>query len=644
MALNQRLNDEQSVIKDYVENRISNNKLCSILIQGVAGTGKSFLIKHLVELCKKFNLKTIIGSHQAIAASLVNGFTLCKIFGIYDNRNTGRILVNGVYNNLKKKNNRYVVTYRQKGYSFQEELNFNKEPEKNLLIIDEISMVGLEFLDDMDEILQVVFNSSKPFGGIHLIFCGHFAQLKPVNSTPIFKLKNDHFVKHMKLFELTINQRQQNQEFFDICNGVMKGYLTKKQEEVLKSRLVTNFDQKIFKDLLHIFPTKQLCNEHNLKSLLNLDTDVYYFLKAEDTGNANIITSGERKYFNGLSNFIIFSNNSKIMITSNGFGFLNGEIYKIEHVVLNKNISMKEFLEDIDKFDRIHVATTINSILKKKCKIFYCLPNDVDIYVDASSKINYSSKLNDASSKTTTKIIPDLDVVLDTTPSTSNASKHNKQYFKTFEHSDIEEDFDFEKPIRVSNNTIIKNGKPLRKIMPQSKAVLFTEINEVTNEKELKEKFRRTIQPFQLSWAVTTHKSQGMSLSEGIVDMGDSNFDPVQLYVGISRIRCIDRLYIRDLKLPIPVSPHKNEIKEFIESIKKNNEEEEKIERDIKKRIEYLKISSNKICLNNNNVDLKNSSNKNSGNTNSLNKNSNNKNYFSDSDDDLNQSDFNIFL
>lgn len=574
------LNDDQQKIKDYVQNCFENNKICHLLIQGVAGTGKSFLINKIVEMGKNYQKKCIIGSHQAIAAALINGLTLCKIFGVMGTRDISKVLIDGWIYTIVRNKNKYESKSCQQAIFYVPEKNFDPNPENNLLIIDEISMVGLEFLDDMDNILQVAFNNKKPFGGIHLIFCGHFAQLRPVKETPIFNLKVDHFVKHMKLFELTINQRQQDQTFFDLCNGVMKSCLKSEQKKLLKSRLASKFDPKIFKDLVHIFPTKKLCYEHNVKRLLDLDEESYYFLKANDSGDYKAISKEEKKCFNGLSQFIIFALNAKIMITNNGEGFLNGEIFKIEHIDLKKEITLQEFILNLDEEDKRSVTNISNTLLKKNKKIYYCSPHSTDIFVDKKNKILYSSKVNKTNNpieiaSEPTEVVNENKQSLDL-PSTSNnidpidtiASILNKCQLEN-----NEKDIDIFKPkhnFLTEQLKLKKNEKGLTKIVPTDKSVSIVVVGK-EKEKEEKIVFIRTIQAFQLAWAVTTHKIQGISLDEGIIDMGESNFDPVQLYVNISRLRSLENMYIRDLKLPLPVSPYRKNIKEFIEEIKTNN-------------------------------------------------------------------------
>ena len=51
-----------------------------------------------------------------------------------------------------------------------------------ILVIDEISMVSAELFDKLEFVARGVRGSCQPFGGIQLLLCGDFFQLKPVKS------------------------------------------------------------------------------------------------------------------------------------------------------------------------------------------------------------------------------------------------------------------------------------------------------------------------------------------------------------------------------------------------------------------------------------------------------------------------------
>ncbi len=76
--------------------------------------------------------------------------------------------------------------------------------------------------------------------------------------------------------------------------------------------------------------------------------------------------------------------------------------------------------------------------------------------------------------------------------------------------------------------------------------------------------------PLKLAWAITVHKSQGLTFDKAIIDVNKA-FAPGQIYVALSRLRHIDGLILTS-KIPTQGIPISNALHEF-SRYKKNTEE-----------------------------------------------------------------------
>lgn len=151
------LSEEQQ----QVFNKITEEKK-NVFFTGCAGTGKSFLIKQIIEyfVTKDGPESLAVTASTGRAAFSIGGTTLHSFAGIGLGREDSKTLINKAMFNKK-------VTHRW---------NITKT-----LIIDEISMLDADYFDKLNELGKALRKSSKPFGGVQLILTGDLLQLPPVN-------------------------------------------------------------------------------------------------------------------------------------------------------------------------------------------------------------------------------------------------------------------------------------------------------------------------------------------------------------------------------------------------------------------------------------------------------------------------------
>jgi ATP-dependent DNA helicase PIF1 len=136
------------------------NSSGNILMHGPGGTGKSYDAKKFIEYLKDDTNTTFVYlAPTGTAASNIGGMTIHSYFklGIYT---TSETIEEEIDNAVNRSN------YKPHGL--------------DLLIIDEISMVGIKLLSIIDGILRKHYDLTKPMGGVRCIFAGDFYQLPPV--------------------------------------------------------------------------------------------------------------------------------------------------------------------------------------------------------------------------------------------------------------------------------------------------------------------------------------------------------------------------------------------------------------------------------------------------------------------------------
>ncbi|GFQ71262.1 ATP-dependent DNA helicase PIF1 [Trichonephila clavata] len=240
------------------------------MIQGAAGTGKSFLI-HIIEqtLIRMFEKPDQDPSQPTVlkmaptgkAASNIKGETLHHALGIGLSKNS---CLSG------SSITEYAVKYAN----------------VKCVIIDEISMVGANMYEKVNSHLKQFKGSEEPFGGLHILHFGDFNQLPPVKDAPIFKQISDKDVELLKTKQTILEKVPKSATLLyhsnhdvDLANKLrlnsIEGPLVKSQAYDSVSGTAPNSSkQKVLDKVRNLDRTKT----GNLESVIKLKVGAKYML------------------------------------------------------------------------------------------------------------------------------------------------------------------------------------------------------------------------------------------------------------------------------------------------------------------------------------------------------------------------------
>ena len=208
--------EQQKIIDDFLRNPAP-----ITLIQGKAGSGKSYMIRELVSQTRG----TIVLVPTNMAKSVYNNAQTMHSFfyGEFDDLDNG-------YQNPKmysSSRNSYHSYFANKLSSIQ------------TIIIDEISMVRADTFEMMNVICQDTLGNKKPFGGIKVVLVGDLFQLPPivdddeVNRYLKAEYKgvyffNSHiineYINQVRYYELKHSVRHNNDKDYEqILDGLRRG-------------------------------------------------------------------------------------------------------------------------------------------------------------------------------------------------------------------------------------------------------------------------------------------------------------------------------------------------------------------------------------------------------------------------------------
>lgn len=193
-----------------------------LFVTGRAGTGKSTLLQLFRQTTNK---KIVVLAPTGVAALNVKGQTIHSFFGFPPRLIDPR-------RDIKKR--RYRQLYQK----------------LDTIVIDEISMVRADMLDNIDYFLRLHRDDPRPFGGVQMVFFGDLFQLPPVVASEVEKqlfrttYQSPYFFSakviqppvSMEMIELNTVYRQENRHFLRLLEGIRLNRLDYDDLEDLNAR------------------------------------------------------------------------------------------------------------------------------------------------------------------------------------------------------------------------------------------------------------------------------------------------------------------------------------------------------------------------------------------------------------------------
>ena len=361
-----------------------------------------------------------------------------------------------------------------------------------LIIIDEISMVGLKDFNKVNSRCCMIKNSiesDQNFGDINMLVVGDFNQLPPVMQTPVYRSPaNINNLSDMQpllwrdfeFHEFTQVMRQKDEEFALLLNSIRLGPPKEDDyaDNMLKAReLNVDADNPAYPKLaLHVYAQNIHCRVWNEKILDSLTTNLYESQSHDTFPNAqgrNITLPDKPSATGNLQATLLFKVGSRVVLTDN--------------------------MDVLDGLTNGAYGTIIAII-----------PDGDDILVQ-----QYMEHLKGGNTKSIPTVMLRVKYVLVKfdSPRVGQHAREVSPYRFKFPHC-----------------------VPIPKITKSFKLFRGSTTQQCTRQQF----------PIFLAWAVTIHKVQGMTLDELVVDMHPSKgrFTDGQAYVAFSRVRMYNKLHI----------------------------------------------------------------------------------------------------
>jgi ATP-dependent DNA helicase PIF1 len=263
----------------------------NVFITGPGGTGKTKLIKTIIDFLKSIYKTHAVCAMTGCAAILLNSSakTLHSWSGIKLAKGTKNDVINAVL-----RNKRIVQNWRR----------------TKCIILDEVSMLSKKIFEIIEELARIIHCSAMPFGGMQVIFTGDFFQLPPIGTdgepdTEKFCFESplwNSIFKPENQIELKTIFRQNDPIYVSILMQIRKGELDEENTKILYKYLNRDFDETAHNGCVptKIFPLRTKVDYVNTMMFSKIKEKEYIFESSKLANCISILETGKPLDFDTL--------------------------------------------------------------------------------------------------------------------------------------------------------------------------------------------------------------------------------------------------------------------------------------------------------------------------------------------------------
>jgi len=280
----------------------------NVFLTGSAGSGKTYVLNQYIQYLRDRGVPTAVTASTGIAAVHLSGQTIHSWSGVgirdeITDRDLEKI--------AKKKPVRDRVTKAQ------------------VLIIDEISMLSGQTLNNIDKILRFLKVSFDAFGGIQVVVCGDFFQLPPVSKIPQpshkkFAFMSDAWVKSsFNVCYLTQQFRQSEGLLSDILHQIRTQDYQDDMELIIQEKIESS--QETDSSVTKLFTHNIDVDRVNQTQLDALETPQRIFASVS-RGSKAIVDSFKKSIL--APEILYLKEKARVMFVKNNYeaGYMNGTL------------------------------------------------------------------------------------------------------------------------------------------------------------------------------------------------------------------------------------------------------------------------------------------------------------------------------